>query len=282
MTNDNTIPTIAELKGNTILELLSNVYTTLKNAIFRKQNKLIAGDNIIIDENTNRISAIVGGEPTLEDYYTKEETDELLDGYYDKTEVDEFLTGIEGDLRDVNTELENKADAEDVYTKAETDALLDEKADGDNFYTKAETISLVNIAGYTKINTVVPRVDGVNIAIEDLQDGDIIDITYQTNQRTLASADIVACIIHSTFVFTTSMDRIVGGTTNFTDANGILSGTIAGCSCYATAKDMGTYLRIQTTGTKITMSNGNFVGAYTHTDTQTIKGYTILRKVVVE
>ena len=160
MVNDDTIPTIAELKGNTILELLSNVYTTLKNAIFRKQTKLVAGDNIIIDENTNRISAIVGGEPVLEDYYTKTEVNEFLtdideeidtkanttdvydkDETYSKTEVDTLISSIP---------------TIDAYTKSETDSLLDDKADKSDTYTKTQVdnlISGVEVDAYTKSET---------------------------------------------------------------------------------------------------------------------------------
>ena len=104
MPNDDTIPTISEIKGNTILQLLTNVYNTLKKAIFRKQNKLVAGDNIIIDENTNRISAIVGGQPVLDDYYTKIETNALLDekadisSVYSKTDIDGMIESIDNEL----------------------------------------------------------------------------------------------------------------------------------------------------------------------------------------
>lgn len=109
-----TIPTIAELKGNTILELFKSGYNALKNVLTGKQNKLTAGDNIVIDEETNTISAVPGGSL---DYYTKAETDDLLDekanavNTYDKEEVDDFLA--------------DKADIIDVYNKTEVDNLLD-------------------------------------------------------------------------------------------------------------------------------------------------------------
>ncbi|WP_425382075.1 hypothetical protein [Spiroplasma endosymbiont of Melieria omissa] len=45
------------------------------NLLDKKQNKLIAGENIKIDEN-NKISA-TGGKVDLSDYYKKEETNEL-------------------------------------------------------------------------------------------------------------------------------------------------------------------------------------------------------------
>lgn len=108
-----TIPTISEIKGNTILQLLTNVYNTLKNAILGKQNKLVAGDNIIIDEETNIISAIEGGTPALENYYTKPQTNALLN---------------------------EKANIEDVYDKTEADNLLSEK---ENLISAGNNISII-------------------------------------------------------------------------------------------------------------------------------------------
>ena len=138
-----TIPTIAELKGNTILELFKSGYNALKNALTRKQNKLVAGSNIVINEETNTISAIEGGSVVLDDYYTKTETDDLLDGKanavntYNKEEVDELL-GDKADIEDVydkveinemlddiNTSISAKIDSDDVYTKTEIDTLID-------------------------------------------------------------------------------------------------------------------------------------------------------------
>ena len=82
-----TIPTIGELKGNTVLELFNNGYDAIKKG---KQDKLVAGDNIVI--NGNVISAIEGGTPVLEDYYTKEEVNSILeDNYYTQETIDESL-----------------------------------------------------------------------------------------------------------------------------------------------------------------------------------------------
>lgn len=132
-----TTPTIAELKGNTILELFKSGYNALKNALTRKQNKLVAGDNIVIDETTNRISAIEGGTPVLDDYYTKSETDDLLD---EKADVVDVYSKSE-----IDTKLGAKADSIDVYDKTEVDDLLDAKADVDDVYGKSEV--------YTKSET---------------------------------------------------------------------------------------------------------------------------------
>jgi len=120
MPNDDTIPTISEIKGNTILQLLTNVYDTLKKAIFKKQNKLIAGDNIVIDEATNTISAIEGGTPVLDNYYTKPQTDVLL---------------------------AEKANVEDVYDKTDVDNLLDEK---ENIISAGNNITIITGADNKK------------------------------------------------------------------------------------------------------------------------------------
>ena len=129
MPNDDTIPTISEIKGNTILQLLTNVYDTLKKAIFKKQNKLIAGDNIVIDEVTNTISAIEGGTPVLDNYYTKPQTDALLD---EKADV---------------TELNEKANVSDVYSKTDVDELLSEK---ENIISAGNNITIITGADNNK------------------------------------------------------------------------------------------------------------------------------------
>ncbi|BDT04960.1 hypothetical protein [Spiroplasma ixodetis] len=61
-------------------------YTKLEtnNLLDKKQNKLIAGTNITIDEN-NKISAI-GGSTDLTDYYKKEEVDKKLEDKMDKNQ----------------------------------------------------------------------------------------------------------------------------------------------------------------------------------------------------
>lgn len=62
-----------------------------------KQDKLIAGDNITIDQATNVISAIV---PSLDNYYTKQET-------YSQSEVDDLISGVEEDIPTATSQLTN-------------------------------------------------------------------------------------------------------------------------------------------------------------------------------
>lgn len=155
-----TIPTIAELKGNTILELFKNGYNAIKNALFRKQNKLVAGDNIVIDEDSNRISAIVGGEPVLDDYYTK-------------VEVNEIASELSADIND-------KADADDVYTKSEV-------------YNKTETYNKTEVDNI--ISSLSGEVEVIDVALtqnttrdisftEELKDGDVIVCNIRRSNNT--------------------------------------------------------------------------------------------------
>ena len=162
-----TIPTISEIRGNTILQLLTNAYNTLKNAISGKQNKLIAGDNIVI--NGDRISAIEGGTPVLEDYYTKVETDELLDekadvvDVYNKTEID--------------TKLGAKADIADVYDKTEIDDMFAGVSQNVEIITPTLTQYQTNKISFT----------------EELKEGDII----VCNIRDVSNNDMANFVVSS-------------------------------------------------------------------------------------
>ncbi len=256
MTNDETIPTIAELKGNTILELLSNVYTTLKNAIFSKQGKLTAGRNIVISDD-NVISAIEGG--SLDDYYTKEETDELLDDYYDKTEVDDFLTGVD-------TELDSKADSDTVYTTSEVDAL-------------------VEASGYKPIDSITPSVETEYsykyIKIDNLLDEDIVDISFTVHMRTSSTTDFDVRAIHTSFVFKDDIRKIVsaeGGFSNLYDSGGVLTGSIVGNDIAVESSLVDTYCKLYITGSRTTLSNNAFANVSTYCNDITITDYTILRR----
>lgn len=62
-----------------------------------KQDRLIAGDNITIDQATNVISATV---PSLDNYYTKQET-------YSQSEVDSLISGVEEDIPTATSQLTN-------------------------------------------------------------------------------------------------------------------------------------------------------------------------------
>ena len=278
-----TIPTIAELQGNTILELFNNGYNSIKNSVYSKdetddmlesiaeeipdmslyytkqetysrseigtrlatkQDKLIAGDNIVIDEETNTISAIEGG--SLDDYYTKEETDSLL---------------------------ADKADSDDVYTKTEIDT---------NNYTKSEVNTLVAASGYKIINTVTPTVmsNPNAIKIEGLQDGDIIELNFKDRQKPAGTTEFTETDVHLMFVYKTNINEIVGTYTSFNPT--IVGSTFTGSWCIvsveAEATVVGNYLRIILSGTRGSISNGAFANEYTNCDGIVLKTYTIIRR----
>lgn len=170
-----TIPTISEIKGNTLLELFKNGYNALKNAIVGKQNKLTAGSNIIISED-NVISAIEGGQAVLDNYYTKQEVDGISDS-------------LEDDIQAVANEL---PDMTQYYTKSETDSEISDavanKVNADAVYTKSEVNNLIAddvicfdaaIADGTGLNS------GKIVVNETLKDGDILACKVATSSSSI-------------------------------------------------------------------------------------------------
>lgn len=59
-------------------------------------------------------------------------------------DIQDAIIELEGDVGEIETEIEGKADADSVYTKTEADALLNAKADSSDVYTKTETDALLN------------------------------------------------------------------------------------------------------------------------------------------
>lgn len=207
-----TIPTIAELKGNTILELFKNGYNALKNVLVKKQNKLVAGSNIVIDETTNRISAIEGGTATLEDYYTKLEVNDIVselgdeidtkadsDDVYDKTYVDNLMV-------DVNGELENKANTADVYDKDETYAKT-EVYNKTETYNKSEVDALIDVVAIDG-EVVTPAGATTMLYLNtEIQDGDVIVCNIGYGDNAVFNGVITKNSTNSVAQFTTSGDN---------------------------------------------------------------------------
>ena len=113
--------------------------------------------NVYTKSQTNSLLAGKVDNDALEDYYTKTEADSLLAGkanknsVYTKSQTDSALalkanaddvydkTYINGALSDVNTALGQKANSADVYNKTYIDTALSAKANANAVYTKAET-----------------------------------------------------------------------------------------------------------------------------------------------
>lgn len=134
----------------------------------------------ITPEQMQQIVEQVKSEIDLDNYYNKQETDNLLDDkadktdlpdmtdYYNKTETDNLLSGKANasdvyTKTEINTELAKKADKTDTYTKSEVDNLIPDvsglatkqeltqglagKVDNatlDNYYTKTQADNLLN------------------------------------------------------------------------------------------------------------------------------------------
>lgn len=106
-----------KIEGTTISADVSSVdaYTKAEtdNLLNKKQNKLVAGDNIQIDPETNTISATGG----VADAYTKDETNLLLQGKQDKLVAG---TGINISGSTISSTI-------DTYNRTEIQGLLDAK-----------------------------------------------------------------------------------------------------------------------------------------------------------
>lgn len=59
-------------------------------------------------------------------------------------DIQDAIIELEGDVGELGTEIEGKADASSVYTKTEADALLSAKADSSDVYSKTEADALLN------------------------------------------------------------------------------------------------------------------------------------------
>lgn len=110
------------------------------------------------DETNELIDKVSAGDIDLTNYFTKEETESLIDdaidsivipetdlsNYYTKSEVDKKIDDIEIP----NVDLSDYYTKDEVYTKEETNALIDGISGGDtdltNYYTKNQTDGLID------------------------------------------------------------------------------------------------------------------------------------------
>ena len=90
---------------------------------------------------------------------------DLQSALNDKADADAVYTKTETD-----TLLAAKADADDVYTKTETDNLLSDKADADQVYTKSETDTLLSAKADTSTVYTTGQVDTLLSAKADSDD----------------------------------------------------------------------------------------------------------------
>ena len=113
-----------------ITEVIADMKNDINSLDTAKQDKLTAGENITIENNV--ISATFEGE------------DIDLSNYYNKSEIDNMEQVVAASINDLNSRINAKPDASDIYTKSEVDQAIDEAiaggvADLTNYYTKSES-----------------------------------------------------------------------------------------------------------------------------------------------
>lgn len=84
----------------------------------------------------------MGGTVDLSNYYNKGEIDQK----FEESAPNEHTHEI-GDVNGLQTALDGKANASDVYTKNETDGKLNTKANSSDVYTKTETYTKTEVDG---------------------------------------------------------------------------------------------------------------------------------------
>lgn len=104
----------------------------------------------------------------LSDYYTKGQVDERIaaiegdvSAVYTKTEIDGMVQTINGDIDAVEADVALKANAADVYTKAQSDAAMGLKANAADVYTQSQVdaaidadVKVVNDRVTTEVGTI--------------------------------------------------------------------------------------------------------------------------------
>ena len=257
-----TVPTIAELSGNTVLELFKNGYEALKE---NKQEKLVAGDNISIDGNT--ISATVN----LSNYYTKPEINSQLNLKANKTEVYE---------------------KDDVYNKEEVDdaiiAVASEIPDMKYYYTKTEVDELIEGigggGGYRPTNSVTYEIktDATTgekyIEFDGILNGDIVYMNLDYTMAIEGSAASSGVSSGINFFMNSGMACNVGSDTGITDAGNTFY--MAFTNYYVTDGSYGTTHKATM---NITGKIGNHLNGFTCQDAIcgaiTINNFKVLRVV---
>lgn len=163
-----------------ILLEISNLHTddqVLQDEIDSKQDELIEGNGIVIDENN--VISVTGGTEGISSAQCQSMIDEAVSGkadsnsVYSKTESDnkyqlkgDYVTGVQMsaftyDKQTIDDKIAEGGtfDPTQYYNKTQTNALLDLKADTANTYTKSEVNGLVadkaDTTALTQVNNAV-------------------------------------------------------------------------------------------------------------------------------
>lgn len=156
------------------VDLLKTEVDSINDDLLLKANKAdvyekTQTDNLLADKadidsvyNKSEVDIKLDEKADREYTYSKDEINGLLD---EKANY-ETIQGIEGSINNIHdtlsnhqSQLDNKANADDVYTKQETNDLLNGKANANNVYTKSEAEKLLNQKAdksntYTRLETI--------------------------------------------------------------------------------------------------------------------------------
>ena len=129
-------PTSQDKKSRSeIWDLHAQVESEVDEVMSTKGASDLAFDNTDTDlDSTNT-------EDAIKEVNTKANTKADSDSVYDKTYMDGIFDQIDNAFTGVNTELGKKADKANTYTKAEVNTALDGKANASDVYAKSETYS---------------------------------------------------------------------------------------------------------------------------------------------
>ena len=133
-------------------------------------NKVIEQDNKIAEQDQHIDETITYIRENLTGFIIENVTQILKDVVADGSLDESIMNGIDGlqdQINTINTNLENKANTSDVYTKSEVDTSLSNKANTSDVYTKSEVdTSLSNKANTsdvynkTEIDDLLANVEG--------------------------------------------------------------------------------------------------------------------------
>ena len=137
---------------------------------------------------------------------------------YTKTEVDNKLSGkvnvatYNAKVSELENAIDDKADADDVYTKTATDTLLDAKANSSDVFTKAETNTLLQNGYYNQTE--------IDLMLENKADAD--NVYTKTATDTLLNGKQDKIVIDNTFssvigVVDSNHTKLVLSNISFTD-----------------------------------------------------------------
>lgn len=254
-----------------------------------KQDKLIAGDNITIDQATNVISTIV---PSLDNYYTKQET-------YSQSEVDGLISDVEGDIPTSTSQLINDSGFLTTLPIATSQLLggvkvgsgLSITPDG-TLSADAQNIDIDDSLSTASTNPVENRVitnalnNKANIA--DIPTVPVNISAFYNDAGYITGTTLAQNYYNKTETYTkTEVDNFISGVSSNipTKTSDLTNDGSSGNSSYVEATELGNYVTLTTNQNNIT-GEKTFVGdkriKFKGTSTSSKMGFTCFSNTNVE